>query len=197
MRGGSIAAQLPQVSFSPSGKEGVVATIESECAEAGYAVGFTLEHPIFVERGELVSLDSLPVSSSRFRARLFWIGRSQIAQGGKKECKYTFRVHTSKVGCWIEQILAVTDSATLEAKKVANTYDIIECTIQTVKPVAFDLAASFFETNRFVLMDGLEIVGAGIILAQEEAKQCRWVVSAGSELMPDIEGIYMVLVKGT
>ena len=155
-----------RILFHPSQKEGVVASMESEQAEptAGFAIGFTLENQIFVERGELLSKKetTLPIVSNRLKARLFWISSSPILE----KAKYTFRIHTSKVGCFIERVLAVYDSATLNKKAIeeAKMYDIAECIICTLKPIAFDFSPLLFETNRFVLLDTFEILCSGVIL---------------------------------
>lgn len=154
-----------RILFSPSQKVGVVASIESELAQptAGCATGFTLEQPLFVERGELISHQEAPspLLGNRIKVRFFWISSHPISEGAK----YHLRIHTSKVGCTIEKILAVYDSTTLEMKKEgsAKTYEIIECIIRTAKPVAFDSSPSFLDTTRFVLVDALEMVAAGVV----------------------------------
>ncbi|MGB7978465.1 MAG: GTP-binding protein [Chlamydiales bacterium] len=152
--------------FSPSGKEGVVASIESDVdpPRVGFATGFTLEESLFVDRGELISHSSAPppLVGSQFKVRLFFIGRNPLLEGAK----YIFRIHTSKTGCAIEKILAIYDSATLGSKQkaAAKAYDIVECVIRTVRPVAFDISPLYLDTTRFVLVDSCEILGAGVIL---------------------------------
>jgi bifunctional enzyme CysN/CysC len=154
-----------RILFSPSQKTGIVASIESEPIEptAGCATGFTLEQPLFVERGELISHQESfsPLVGNRLKVRLFWIGSRPISEGAK----YHFRIHTHKVGCTIEAILAVYDSATLAIRKEgpAQAYEIIECIIRTVKPVAFDIPPLFLDTTRFALVDALEMVAAGVV----------------------------------
>lgn len=159
------------VFFHPSQKEGVIATIESQpsAPSSGFAIGFTLEDPIFVERGELICKkeNPLPIVSDRLKVRLFWMSSRPIL----KEKKYIFRIHTSKVGCFIKEILTIQDSVTQQAKKETKAYDIIECILCTVKPVAFDLSPDFFETNRFVLVDAFEMICSGIILENSSFSQ--------------------------
>ena len=142
--------------FSPSEKVGVVDSIESDSAHAGFAIGFTLKEPIFVERGEVISDQSgpAPFVSDRFRVRLFWLGAEPLVKGEK----YTFRLHTAKVSCRIEEIHAVYDSASLEKKRgEARQYDLIECTLCTQKMVGLD-------THRFVLGGSKGMVSAGMIV---------------------------------
>jgi bifunctional enzyme CysN/CysC len=179
-----VLKQGDRLLFSPSQKEGIVAKIESVPSEpsAGFAVGFTLEHPIFVERGELISHvnGKTPLVSHRFKARLFWISLSPIIVGKK----YTLRLHTNKVGCSVEKILAIYDSATLRTKGAegAQPYDIVECLIETAKPVAFDIARCL-ESNRFILVDQYEVVSNGVILDEVQISKDLPVASSSGSLV--------------
>lgn len=163
-----------RIVFSPSQKEAVVHRIEqdplSESASAGEATGFTLDSPLFAERGELIShKQAPPCISNRIKVSLFWMSDSPMYQGKRA----ILRVHTAKVECVIEKILTATDTTTLEQKKDKDPkrFDIVECVLSTVKPIAFDVDAQYLDTNRFVLIDGYQMIAAGKIiesLAQTE-----------------------------
>ena len=71
-----------RVIFSPSNKTAIVASIERwaapvpESAEAGRSVGITLDHQLFVDRGEIVShLENPPDVGTAVRVNLFWLGK--------------------------------------------------------------------------------------------------------------------------
>src|SRR5262249_4722614 len=74
--------------FSPSNKVATVKSIEAWGAEpptsatAGQPLGITLDLPIFIERGELAShVDSAPIETTAFRARLFWLSPTPLRPG--------------------------------------------------------------------------------------------------------------------
>ena len=53
-----------------------------EQAEAGESIGITLSEQIFVERGAVAALETAPpYELSRFKARVFWLGRAPFQQG--------------------------------------------------------------------------------------------------------------------
>src|ERR1043166_1710902 len=51
-------------------------------ASAGESIGITLAEQVFVERGALASLETdLPYTLTRFRAKVFWMGRAPFQKG--------------------------------------------------------------------------------------------------------------------
>lgn len=161
-----------QVVFSPSGKGGIIASVESEPEEPteGFEVGITLTPHLFIERGELMCRkeEAPPQVSSRLSTHLFWLGEAPLISGDS----YVLRIHTSQVMCTIEQILCVRSSTDLEPKSntTVNPYDFVTCVIRTVKPIAFDLSSSHPTLSRFVLSNSIQMLGAGVILAQAPEK---------------------------
>jgi bifunctional enzyme CysN/CysC len=158
--------------FSPTNKVSTVKTIErwnapaATQAEAGESVGVTLTEQVFVERGAVGALEtSPPYELSRFKARLFWLGRAPMV--GKKA--YKLKLATQEVECRIEAIESVLDSSTLETLKRAELQvarnEVAELTLHTKRPIAFDTHAEIIATGRFVIVDGLEVAGGGIITA--------------------------------
>src|SRR4030095_139603 len=80
--------------FSPNNKTSVVASIENWSAAkrgdaaAGESIGITLTEQIFVERGHIASHEEdAPIESNRFKARLFWMGKRNLAVGERTRLK--------------------------------------------------------------------------------------------------------------
>ncbi len=160
--------------FSPTNKTSFVKTIErwnaSPCANAsaGESIGITLTEQIFVERGAVAALESAPpFELSSFRARVFWLGRQPFTQGKTYKLKLT----TQEVECGIEKLEKVIDASTLEtvARQPGEAYvgrhEVAEVTLHTRRPVAFDIHAQIAPTGRFVIVDGFDVAGGGIIAA--------------------------------
>ncbi|MBI2911615.1 MAG: 50S ribosome-binding GTPase [Chloroflexi bacterium] len=156
--------------FSPSGKTARVRTIEAfnvhpgpQEAAAGQSIGITLEEQVFLERGEVGSHgDPLPVAGDSFRCDLFWMGRRPLAVGGT----YRLRLATREVECEVIEIHRVMDAAelaTITGASAVGSNEAAELTLRTKRPVAFDLYGDFVATGRFVLVDGYEVSGGGII----------------------------------
>jgi bifunctional enzyme CysN/CysC len=156
--------------FSPSNKSANVNTIEAfnvepplSQAQAGQSIGITLDEQIFVERGEIASLqDSLPSVSTAFRVNLFWLGRRPL----EPDKPYALRLATREVECRvgiIHRIVDASDLAHVEGGAMVGRNQVAELTIHTKSPLAFDLSSSLEATGRFVLVDEYDIAGGGII----------------------------------
>lgn len=160
-----------QVIFYPSGKTSTVKSIESfnhaktlDSQSAGWSTGFTLTEQIFIKRGEIAACrDALkPHTTSRFKARLFWLSRNPFIKGKK----YLFKLGTSKVEMGLESIERVLDASTLAVKEGEEVvrHEISECVLKLDQVAAFDLAEDLPETGRFVIVDDYEISGGGVIV---------------------------------
>ncbi len=156
--------------FSPGNKTGVVASIERWSAPtkteagAGESVGITLTEQIFVERGHIASHEvEAPIESNRFKARLFWMGKNNLAIGQRTKLKLT----TQELDAEIVSIERIIDASTLESLPGDRGYiaknDVAEVTIQTRGALAFDNADRNALLGRFVLLDGRTVGGGGII----------------------------------
>ena len=161
-----------RVIFSPTSKTSTVKSIErwnapsSDVAHAGESVGIQLTEQIFVARGAVAALETNPpYELSRFKARLFWLGRKPFT----KEGKYKLKLATQEVECHIESIEKVIDASTLETVQrpdgqvYVGRHEVAELTLHTKKPVAFDVHADIIPTGRFVIVDGYDVSGGGII----------------------------------
>jgi len=169
-----------QLVFSPSNKVGVIKSIEAwsvekqpKKAEASESVGFTLGEQIFVERGDVASLKSeLPIVSTTFDVNVFWMGQRNLEKGRI----YTLKLTTQEVPCEVVEFKKVTDASTLETLKgqeYLEKNDVAEVTLRTSTPVVFDLFGSIPTTGRFVLVDGYDVCGGGIITTYTPNKTDR------------------------
>lgn len=155
--------------FSPGERRSRIASIEAwppgtapQAAGAGMSVGITLADPIFVERGEIASHEAdLPVLTDVFHGRLFWLKPAALGRGDR----LTLRLCTQETVAVVEEILAVTDAARLEALGTgavpANA--IAEVVLRCRRVVALDDGRRLPRTGRFVLLDDDgAIAGGGI-----------------------------------
>ncbi len=160
--------------FAPSNKTSTVKTVErwnapqSDSAFAGESIGITLTEQIFVERGAVAALETAPpYELTKFKARVFWLGKQPF----KKGKRYKLKLATQEAECEIEKLDKVIDASTLEAAKrdtneeYIGRHEVGELTIRTRRPVAFDAITEIVPTGRFVIVDGFDVSGGGIIVA--------------------------------
>jgi bifunctional enzyme CysN/CysC len=158
--------------FSPNSKVSTVKTIErwnapkTDSATAGESIGITLTEQIFVERGSMAALESAPpYELTRFKARVFWLGKTPFARNRK----YKLKLATQEVECEIDTIQKVIDASTLADisrpgdELHVGRHEVAELTLHTRKPLAFDTINEVVPTGRFVIVDGFDVSGGGII----------------------------------
>jgi len=158
------------VIFFPSGKKSRVKSIEAfnrpaqQRAEAGCAVGFTLQEQIYIHRGEMATIESQPRPqvTTRLRVSLFWLGKEPMI----KRKEYLLKLGTARVTARIEEVLRVMDASTLDATEqrlAVQRNDVAECILKLDRAIACDLAQDIAATSRFVIVDDFEIRGGGIV----------------------------------
>lgn len=155
--------------FSPSNKTAKVHSIEAwhvasapEQASAGESVGITLDEQIFVERGEVAShAKNPPVLSSVFRATLFWLGHEPLVLNKT----YKLKLSTQEVRVTAQAIDRVIDTNTLAGgpADAVERHSVAEVTLRSRRILALDEFRAVPRCGRFVLIDGYETVGGGII----------------------------------
>ncbi|HOP95892.1 MAG TPA: adenylyl-sulfate kinase [Verrucomicrobiota bacterium] len=158
--------------FSPTNKVSTVKTIErwnapaTTSASAGESIGITLTEQIFVERGAIAAPESAPpYELTKFKARVFWLGKQPFA----KNRKYRLKLATQEVECEIESIERVIDASTLATvsrgrdELFVGRHEVGELTLRTRRPIAFDTITQIVPTGRFVIVDGFDVSGGGII----------------------------------
>ena len=168
-----------KVVFSPSNKSTTIKSIEAFNAEprteieAGWSTGFTLAEEIYVTRGEVMShADRAPQVSTRLRANLIWLGKKPFVQGRD----YKLKLHTIATPVRIHKILKVIDASQQQGdgeldKDHVGRHDVADVILETRQPVAFDLIGECEATGRFVIVDGYDVAGGGIITAAESDEQ--------------------------
>jgi bifunctional enzyme CysN/CysC len=159
--------------FCPHNKISTVRSIERwnaparDEAFAGESIGITLTEQIFVERGAVAALEATPpYELTRFKARLFWLGRNSFRKGRD----YKLKLGSQEVECQIDSIEKVIDASSLETvsrheKEICvGRHEVAELFIRTRRPLAFDAHAEIIPTGRFVIVDRYDVSGGGIIL---------------------------------
>jgi sulfate adenylyltransferase large subunit len=132
-------------------------------AEAGKAVGVTIEDKLFIDGGHVLARPTdLPAVTDTIEASLFWMESSS----GKKNETYTLRCATQEVACRITNIKQSMNTSTLEVigqdlDEVKNR-EVAEVTIKTVHPIVVDLFSKVRELGRFVLSRENTVAG-GIV----------------------------------
>ena len=162
-----------RVLFSPSNMTARVAGIEASNvpaplteASAGQSIRLTLDEPPFVERGETVSHeDRPPIETDVFRAWLIWLGSTPLRPG--RRC--TLRLGTAAADVEVQSIERVIDpdepnaQGTGEARAEVGRDGIAEVILRSRAMLALDEFTANPHTGRFVLADGNEIAGGGLI----------------------------------
>ena len=156
--------------FSPSGKTARIATIEGWSTDhqthlsagAGQSVGVTLDEPIFVERGNVAHWeDKSPTVSHKVPARVFWLGNRPLTLGSKLKLKLATAEYQVEVSA-IDRIIDVTDLANHTGQEVTKNA-VAEIELKSRSAMCFDSFVSNPRLGRFVLVDGYDIVGGGVI----------------------------------
>lgn len=160
-----------EVIFYPSFKKAKIKTIESfneniqTELSSGMAKGFTLDNQIYIKPGELACKEGekQPVINHTFKVNLFWMGKNPMIYNKK----YKLKINTTKEIVLLEKILNVIDASDLTTeinKQQIDRFDVAQCILKTIKPIAFDLTNDNQKTSRFVIVDEYDIAGGGIIL---------------------------------
>lgn len=164
------------LTFWPGGKHSTVASIErwsapaSESAVTGESIGITLAEQIFVERGHVAThFESPLVQSHEIHARVFWLGKQPL----DKLKRYKLKLATQEAEVQVKEIRSVLDSDSLDADRggaeAVQRNQVAELVLKSRTPVAFDNNDLFTGTGRFVLVDGYDMAGGGIIFGHAYA----------------------------
>ncbi len=162
-----------EVVFFPSQKRSRVKSIEGfnqaprTTISSGEATGFTLETQIYIRPGDLVvkATDVPPLSGTTFKVSLFWLGRTPMTVGKA----YKLKLASTRVTVYLKEIVSVMDASELQTednRREIGRHEVAECVLETLKPLAYDLAIDFEDTGRFVIVDGYEIAAGGIVIGQ-------------------------------
>ncbi|MDF1733238.1 MAG: adenylyl-sulfate kinase [Minwuia sp.] len=163
--------------FSPINKTAKVRTIEAwnvdqlpMKASAGQSVGITLDEQLFIERGHIASHENQPpVETDVFRAHVFWLGNDALVTGKT----YKMKLANAEARVTVQSIDRVIDTGDLshvQSDRVERNA-VAEVTIRSRQMLALDEFRHNQKTGRFVLVDGFDIAGGGIISMEGYADQ--------------------------
>ncbi len=167
--GGRVAKGDPIV-VAGSGRQSTVARIlvaseETEGAEAGDAVTLTLADELDIARGDVLSHpDSRPEVADQFTANVIWMSAEPMLPGRS----YLMKIGTRTIPASVTELKHRLDVNTYD-KLAAKRLDLNEvglCNLATTMPVAYDPYSDNRETGSFILIDRLsnETAGAGMIV---------------------------------
>lgn len=185
------------VTFQPGNRTAKIATFERwhgpdrDFAVASESITVTLDEQLFLERGHVgvsapwsvdsgqtsgepgtPTTDHYPLNTAkRFAASLFWMGGANLSVGETVRLKLATQETTARIAA----ISRVLDSSTLETVEGGRNYvaknDVAEVTIETDKPVAFDLHDHVPTLGRFVLVHERRVAGGGIVTGLVDSGQ--------------------------
>jgi bifunctional enzyme CysN/CysC len=158
-----------EIVISPSRRTARVASLavwpprEKTRAGAGESIGFTLEGPFFVDRGDVISDTAhVPEVASSFRARLLWLGARALREGDTYGLRFGTR--TAKVDvAKLERVIDI-ESLAGNGHRTAHANDVAEVVFTSPTALPLDAVADHPGLARFILLDGLDIVAGGTIL---------------------------------
>ncbi|WP_434656092.1 sulfate adenylyltransferase subunit 1 [Thermoanaerobacterium thermosaccharolyticum] len=160
-----------EIVIYPSKRTSKIKTIEywqekdkTTKVEAGMSVGITLFDEFFYKRGEFITRkdDEAPLVGDTFKANIFWMGENRLTINKR----YKLKLVTQETECEIAAINKVIDASTLfsnDNAKEVNTNEVAEVVIRTKDKICFDEFRNNHVTGRFVIVDGYDISGGGII----------------------------------
>lgn len=165
--------------FSPSGGRAKVNSIEAWnvdgpilSASAGQSVGITLDDQLFVERGHVASHEAdPPVQTNVFRARIFWLGRAPLEVGRRYKMKLATVQHPVEVQA-IERVIDVADLSERPAERIERN-EVGEVILRARAMLSIDPFTDNPRLGRFVLIDGYDMAGGGLVSMEGFADQRR------------------------
>ncbi|MDD3893434.1 MAG: GTP-binding protein [Syntrophomonadaceae bacterium] len=192
--------------ISPANRKTKIRTIESwvekdkkDTVEAGMSVGITVEDEFFNQRGQFIShIDEVPLTGNFFRANIFWMGKNELVTNKK----YKLKLVTQEVECEIFSVNKAINAATLEAVDNVETVKpngVAQVIIRTKEPVCFDEFINNEHTGRFVLVDGFDVSGGGIIsgLVKEPEKYRGKLIKDNFEIAASsFDEYYFIISEG-
>lgn len=164
-----------EIQVWPSGQRARVKSIEAwpegaspERAEAGDTTGITLDYQLFVQRGDIIADPERPPHVSSFvTANVFWLGRAPLALNRR----YRLKLATLERDVEVSSITRVMSAVTLEVqtgRTAIEQNEAGEVVFRSARPFVFDVAADVPTMGRFVLLDGYDVAGGGIVLESDD-----------------------------
>jgi bifunctional enzyme CysN/CysC len=85
--------------------------------------------------------------------------------------KYKIKIAAARASVRLVEIITNIDASDLSSfngKQQIDRHDVAECILETTKPIAFDTIDDIQSLGRFVIVDGYDIAGGGIITSVVE-----------------------------
>jgi len=178
--------------FSPSNRSACVKSIEvwssdTECLEAraGQSVAITLDEQIFIERGEMVSHETLPpMLTTVFRATLFWLAQEPL----EVDRTYKLKLGTREARVRVQSIERIIDTDTLAGHPGdrVERNGVGEVVLRCREILALDEYRDLARTGRFALVDDYDTVAGGVISMEGYPDQ-RHAFGVKSENLTSVE----------
>jgi len=159
-------AQGDVIAVAPAGTTARVASIERwpepgpPVALAGESIGFTLETPVYVDRGDLIThVGEAPARAPAFDVALFWLAEEPPVPG--ERLRVQFGPTEARVS--LEAITRVIDTRSLETTAAASQYTVLEARLRSTALLALDTRET--GSARCVILRGSEVVAGGTVRA--------------------------------
>jgi sulfate adenylyltransferase large subunit/phosphoadenylyl-sulfate reductase (thioredoxin) len=162
-----------EITVMPAGKVARVKSIEAwpapdglppvHKAGAGQSIGITLDRELFVDRGDVIVLQSAaPQTGRTLRARVFWLHPSPLGVGAR----VVVRSGTAETIGVVRAINNAVDPANLKlvAHDTLAPNHVGDVEIALARPIAADLHTDNPVTGRIVIDFSGRIAGGGLIL---------------------------------
>jgi bifunctional enzyme CysN/CysC/sulfate adenylyltransferase subunit 1 len=163
------------VTFLPSRKEAHIKNIEvwnappKETAVTGEASGFTLEEEIYIKRGEVMikSMEKPPVEiAEKIRANVIWLGVRPFSFNKS----YLLKLGGAKVDVRLEKIENFLGEERDEYDELRR-HECGSVILGLSRPMAVSSFYDNADLGRFVIVDGYDAAGGGIVLENLSAKK--------------------------
>jgi bifunctional enzyme CysN/CysC/sulfate adenylyltransferase subunit 1 len=179
-----------RVRFLPSGKEASIASIEAwsapvkTVAKTHESTGFTLKEDIYVKSGEVVvkADEAVPVkAASRLKANVIWLSDNPLTF----DKSYLLKLGCARVTAQLEKIERVLGDAG-DDNRASALYGLRrnECgsvILSLSSPIALTPFSENASLGRFVLVDGYDAAGGGIVLEALSQQGARLTLPEGFE----------------
>jgi len=173
-----------EIHIAPARRVARIASIEvwparpKAVAHAGESIGFTLDGPLFVDRGDVIS-DVLhpPAAATGFRARLLWLGERPLSAGAAYRMRFGTRTAAVEVAAF-ERVVDI-DSLDRGDAQSARMNDVAEVRFISRELLPLDTVSEHPALGRFILLDGLDIVAGGTVLEALDRRSSSDLVPVG------------------
>lgn len=156
------------VIVSPHGAKARVESIERwpapgpSVAQAGESIGFTIDQPIYIERGDLISHEETPPHrASSFTATFFWLAE----EGPRPGELFRLQFGPTEARVSIETIERVVDTQSLRSlpSEPVPQYAVIDARLRSTAVLPLDTRETSALGARCVLLRGTEVVAGGFV----------------------------------